>query len=103
MPMNVVLDDNAMWNGRLIGWVGGRESHILMTEVIIIASEAHRMVRPVEWFPQVVTNRPRVNRWRGFQLKRVHLRHARRVNSKKQVASARNGVTEASKGDTVMG
>ena len=103
VPMNVVLDDDAMWNRRLVGWVCGRESHILMTEVVVLASKAHRMVRPVERLPQVVANRPRANRRRGFQLKRVHLRHARRVNSKKQVASARNGVTEASTGDTVMG
>jgi hypothetical protein len=103
VPMNVVLDDNAMWNGHLVRWVCGRESHILTTEVVVIASKAHRMVRPVERFPQVVANRPRSNRRRGFQLERDHLRHAQRVNSEKQVTSARNGVTEASKGDTVMG
>ncbi len=104
--MNVVLDNKAMWNGRLVGLVCGRESHILTTEVVVVVSEAHRMVRPVERFPQVVTNRPRANRRWGFQLKRVHLRHvrhARRVNSEKQVTSARNGVTKASKGETVMG
>jgi hypothetical protein len=92
--------DNAMWNGHLVGWVCGRESHILMTEVVVVASEAHRMVKPVERFSQVVANRPRANRRRGFQLKRVHLRHAQRVNSEKQVASARNGVTKARKGDS---
>ena len=64
VAMNVILHEYAGWNGRPVGWVGGREPHILTAKVVVVASEADGMFRPIEWFPQVLSDWLRGNgRW----------------------------------------
>ncbi len=58
---------------------GGSEAvnrKILTAEVLVVVSKADGVFRPVEWFPQVLSNGLRGNgRWL-FQLDRVNLGHA---------------------------
>ncbi len=81
--MNVILDDDASWSGRPDRWVGGREPYILTTEVLVSASEADGVFRPVEWFSQVLSNGPREDGGGLLELDRVDCGHAGRVDAKK--------------------
>ena len=56
VAMNVILYEYAGWDGRPVGWVGSRETHILTAEVVVVTSEADGMFRPIERFPQVLSD-----------------------------------------------
>ena len=72
VAMNVILHEYAGWNGRPVGWVGSREPHVLTAEVVVVASEADGMFRPIEWFPQVLSDWLRGDGWWLFELDGVN-------------------------------
>jgi len=72
VAMDLILDDHTRWDVCPVGWVCGCKANILTTEVLVVASKAHGVFGPIEWLPQVVSNRPRANRRWWFQLNRVN-------------------------------
>jgi len=72
MAVDMILDRDATRTGCIAGWVGRREPNILPAKVIIIACKRDRMLRLIEWFPQVSAKWFWLNRWRQAQREQFH-------------------------------